>query len=76
MIFSIFVQAAVLVTVFMIILNWVLLKSTKLQFASSRKIIKIIEEHNNILNKLPDGAMIHKTMSDIRKQQNKMVHLE
>ena len=48
------------------------LKGRKLNFLTQRKVIKLQDEHNNILNKLPDGVMIHKTTSDIRKQQNKM----
>ena len=73
MIFSIFVQAAFLVTFFMVTLAYYELKSNKMKFLSSRKVIKLLDEQNNIFNQLPDGAMIHKTKADIRKQQNKNI---
>ena len=66
MIFSIFVQAAFLVTFFMVMLAYYELKSNKMKYLSTRKVIKLLDETNNIFNKLPDGAMIHKTRNDIR----------
>ena len=58
---------------FLFVYAYLELKANKMNFLTRRKVIKLVDEQNNIFNKLPDGAMIHKTASDIRKQQNKMM---
>ena len=38
-----------------------------MNFLLSRKVMKLLDEQNKIFNQLPDGAMIHKTHTNIRK---------
>ena len=46
---------------------------SKLAYMSTRKVLKLLEEQQTIFNKLPDGALIHKTQRNISSQKNKNI---
>ena len=71
--FPAFIKCSFLITFFLFIFAYFQLKAEKMNYSSRKKVINLLDEQKNIFNKLPDGAIIHKTKSNIRKQQNKMI---